>query len=214
MKTDINNELDEIAFRYGTDKSSKFHDYMRYYDRHFRYFRDRPLRMLEIGVYNGASIRTWEDYFPHANLYAIDIDPTCKRHESDRTKIYIGDQSDRLFLSRVLSESGPLHIVIDDGSHIYEHQLTSFESIFPMLPSGAIYAIEDLHTSYWPNWGVRPFSEFLKNRIDDINIHGKSTWANYENDLDRDRIKANLNIYELHIESMHFYPSLVFIHKR
>jgi cephalosporin hydroxylase len=48
---------------------------------------------------------------------------------------------------------GPFDIVIDDGSHVFEHQIASFEALFPLASSTAVYIVEDVHTSYLPDFG-------------------------------------------------------------
>jgi len=55
-------------------------------------YRDIEFNLLEIGVYNGASVKMWKEYFPKANIVAIDIDPRCKEYEEDRITIHIGDR--------------------------------------------------------------------------------------------------------------------------
>ena len=56
-------------------------------------------------------------------------------------------------LQRIIEEQGAPLVVIDDGSHIPAHVRESFRILFPLLPDGAIYCIEDTQTSYWPAWG-------------------------------------------------------------
>lgn len=44
-------------------------------------------------------------------------------------------------------------IILDDGSHISEHIITSFTTLFSELKPGGLYVIEDTQTSYWGgNW--------------------------------------------------------------
>jgi hypothetical protein len=86
----------------------------------------------------------WEDFFPNAIIYGIDIDLNCKKFEGGRRRIMIGDQSDPRFLSDVMRQIGTgLDIVIDDGSHHPSHQVASFDILFPQLSDHGIYAIED-----------------------------------------------------------------------
>ena len=66
---------------------------------------------------------------------------------------YLGDQTDPEILHRIIEEQGAPLVVIDDGSHIPAHVRESFRILFPLLPDGAIYCIEDIQTSYWPAWG-------------------------------------------------------------
>jgi demethylmacrocin O-methyltransferase len=54
------------------------------------------------------------------------------------------------FLDSVLAEHGAPELIIDDGSHINEHIITTFKHLFPRLKEGGYYVIEDTQTSYWP----------------------------------------------------------------
>jgi hypothetical protein len=44
---------------------------------------------------------------------------------------------------------GGIDVVIDDGSHVAEHQKISFDVLFPLVSDDGLYLCEDLHTSYW-----------------------------------------------------------------
>ena len=66
--------------------------------------------------------------------------------------------SHQAFLTSVVDEIGPLDIIIDDGSHLNEHVIRTFEILFPLLNEGGIYAVEDLQTSYWPDHGGSSFN--------------------------------------------------------
>lgn len=93
---------------------------------------------------SGNSLQMWEEFFPNAEVYGIDIDPECKKLESGRKNISIGDQSDEVFLKGVVSDAGGyFDIIIDDGSHVPLHQLSSFNYLFPYLSQHGIYVIED-----------------------------------------------------------------------
>ena len=68
-------------------------------------------------------------------------------------RFFRADQSSAEDLAGVLDAlGGRLDVVIDDGSHIGEHQWASFRSLFPALSPGGWYVLEDLSTSYWPNF--------------------------------------------------------------
>lgn len=136
--------LDELGILHGTDKSSLCHGYLDHYARAFEPFRMMPINVIEIGVMNGASTRTWRDYFPNATIVGIDIQERCRDYTADRIVIEIGSQADARFLSDVLKRYPPT-IVIDDGSHLPEHQISSFELIYPSIRPGGAYVVEDLH---------------------------------------------------------------------
>ncbi|MGI9263102.1 MAG: class I SAM-dependent methyltransferase, partial [Woeseiaceae bacterium] len=75
----------------------KWHHYFDIYARHFERFRDRPIRMLEIGVFRGGSLRMWKDYsHPDSTIVGIDVDESCAAHEiADRNVfVRIGSQAD------------------------------------------------------------------------------------------------------------------------
>ncbi len=178
----MNNPLDLLARRHATDKGPDGHAYTTGYFALFAPLRERGLALLEIGVASGASLRMWEDFFPNARIFGIDEDPAAARHASARARIFIGDQVDADFLAKVVLETGPLDVVIDDGSHHPDHQLASLRALFPHLRDGGVYVIEDLGCSFLPRYGPsaglgNPGSavEYLKRLLDVIHatpIHG------------------------------------------
>ena len=128
----------------------KWHHYFEIYERHLARLRPANPTLLEIGVQGGGSLEMWRQYFGNsAPIYGMDIDPTVQRHEDIATKIFIGDQADPAFLGDVLAQTGPLDLVIDDGGHTANQQITSFETIYPTLSETGIYLVEDTHTSLW-----------------------------------------------------------------
>lgn len=207
-------DLIELAIRYGTDKWNS-HWYIRHYQRHFRRLRRKRLKLLEIGVggygspyQGGASLRMWKAYFPHAMIYGIDIYDK-KAFEEDRIRIFQGSQDDPSFLNEVVREVGGLDIVIDDGSHINEHVIKSFQFLFPLLNDRAIYVVEDTQTSYWPNFGGSSIDHdnrdtimgYFKSLIDGLN-HEEFIRPGYAP-----------SYFDTHIAGMSFYHNLVFIFK-
>jgi hypothetical protein len=157
----INDDIDpltRLAIKHGTDKWGQ-HFYTPVYHSLFMHMRDRPVRLLEIGVggYNfrkvgGASLAMWADYFPKGHILGIDISE--KKLELDpRIQVRRGSQDDPVFLARMSEEHGPFDILIDDGSHIPKHVTASFNILFPKLADGGLYVIEDVQTCYWPQFG-------------------------------------------------------------
>ncbi|NNE37607.1 MAG: hypothetical protein HKN08_04815 [Gammaproteobacteria bacterium] len=139
---DRDNLLEKLAEKYMPSKRT--HNYLIYYWMHFRDIRLEVKSVLEIGVQTDRSIRMWEEFFPNAIIYGIDIDPECKQFEGGRRKIMIGDQSDYNFLHDVTQQSSEtFDIVIDDGSHQIEHQLKTVDFLLPKISTHGIYVIED-----------------------------------------------------------------------
>ena len=126
-------KLQQIGNKHQTDKSRHTYKnitYLDIYEKFFKHKREAVKNFVEIGVLNGASLRTWKDYFPNANIFGIDIDPECKNLEEDRIKIFIGDQNDDDFLKTIKTEIPQIDILIDDGSHITRHQIKTFNYLF------------------------------------------------------------------------------------
>lgn len=139
--------LDMIGVLENTDKSSSGHGYLQYYEEILRPLRQERFTLLEIGVAGGGSLRTWKTYFPHAQIIGLDINPDCKAYEEERIRIEIGSQDDPALLDRIVANDPPL-IVVDDGSHMAHHMITTFERLFPALLPGGYYFFEDAYMHY------------------------------------------------------------------
>jgi hypothetical protein len=169
--------LDELGLKYKTDKASSGHDYLRHYEFYFQQMRSTVSRIIEIGGLDGASLRMWEEYFPAAEIVCVDIDPKVKGFEGGRISVEIGNAGDASYLKTLRDKYLTADIVIDDGSHRWDHQRLAFRSLFPMVSAGGYYVVEDLHTSFEPNFSGQdeiPFIELLKDKVDYLNIRGKN----------------------------------------
>lgn len=153
----------------------KWKHYFPAYEQHLSRFVNRPMLFLEIGVSKGGSLEMWKRYFgPHAQIVGIDLDPSCAIHEQDQISIRIGDQSDTAFLQSVLDEFGIPDVVLDDGSHMMNHLVETFQYLYPRISPNGVYFVEDLHTCYWEEYGGQlrqenTFIEVSKNLIDELN---------------------------------------------
>ncbi len=180
----------------------KWHHYLPIYDRYFSPWREKPVRFLEIGVSKGGSLAMWRKYFgPDAIIYGIDIDEACRAHDGIDGQVRIGSQTDTAFLSSVIEEMGGVDIVLDDGSHHMSHIPVTLEHLMPKVAQGGLYMIEDLHTSYWKNWGGgffsrRNFFNYIRRLIDD-----QHHWYHVSG-------KSNPQVSD-HITSIHIYDSIV-----
>src|SRR5437764_531768 len=152
-------DLEALAARYYSDKGGGLHWFTPHYERHMNALRDKPVRVLEIGVggymtttYGGGSLRMWRRFFPRGLVYGLDIfDKTVA--DQPRVETLIGSQNDPEYRVGMAQRYGPFDVVIDDGSHVNEHVRTSFRTLFPYLRDGGVYAIEDLWTAYCPGYG-------------------------------------------------------------
>ena len=112
-------------------------------------------------------------------------------------------------MNGVTEEIGEIDVIIDDGSHINEHVIETFNLLFPKLKDGGIYVIEDTQTSYWEEYGG-----------DSKNLCNPKTMMNYFKSLtdalnNQEYIIPNYkqNYFDKKIVSMHFYHNMIFIYK-
>ncbi len=139
-------DLDIVGAMENADKSScvaMAWDYLRHYESALRDLRDADINLIEIGVQNGNSTRVWKWFFSQAQITGIDINPKCVKSAQKRVKIEIGSQTDGPFLDRVCEENPPT-IIVDDGSHVSEHIIFSFERMFSKVLPGGFYIVEDI----------------------------------------------------------------------
>ncbi len=203
--------LDYLASVHGTDK--RRHGYTKHYCHHFHALRYQKLKLFEIGVGGadsgpgGASLRMWKDYFPKAEIFGLDC--YDKSHlNQHRIKVFQGDQNDPALLNDLASRWGPFDIVIDDGSHVSEHIITTFKALFPHVTENGVYVIEDLFYSYADRHGgsvvefdnPRTSLGMLKTVIDDM--HFKYIGMG-----------RKPHSYGDHIIELAFYPKICFIQK-
>jgi hypothetical protein len=206
--------LTALANIHGSDKWGG-HWYTPHYERHFKNLRKKKLKILEIGVggykdpkTGGASLRMWKYYFSRSQIYSIDVYDKSSIEEH-RLKIFRGSQNDPGFLRNVVETMGGLDIVIDDGSHLNEHVITSFRTLFPLLAEDGIYVIEDTQTSYWPKFGGDSYDLHNPNTIMSF-LKALTDGLNYEEIARRDYQPSH---FDQNIVSLHFYHNLVFIYK-
>lgn len=161
---------------------NKWRHYFPIYERHLTSWRNKTITILEIGVDKGGSLQMWQRFFgPMATIVGIDLNPESIEAEQDGIHVRIGDQSSPEFLSTLIEEFGPFDIVIDDGSHMMEHMLASFNFLYPTLSKNGLYIIEDTHTCYWPEFGggvdnPNTFINISKNHLDELNsFHARDT---------------------------------------
>jgi hypothetical protein len=174
MLRDIINKYSAQACRYGTDKGT-VHSYTDVYEVIFEGKQNEHLIITEIGVAGGFSIQCWLEYFKNSKIYAVDINwSECEFTNWPEDKVI------RLNADATKTETAeliePSDIIIDDGSHLIQDQIASFNLLYPKMNTGGIYIIEDVtdlvtlllaidkYTATYQVYDRRP----IKNRFDDI----------------------------------------------
>jgi hypothetical protein len=187
--------------------------YLDIYERCLAPVRGQPIRLLEIGIAGGASMRMWRDYLPRAQLVGLDVIERPTLLPASVTYIQ-GDQAGVQAL-HAARHAGPFDVIIDDAAHVADLAKASFEYLFPLaLRSGGLYVVEDIGTGYMPEFrdggpyadppNVGPMHPshhygmvgWIKQLVDEMHLHALA------------HARARFAI-----ESMQFHPHLVAIRK-
>jgi hypothetical protein len=136
-----------LANRHRSDKGTHGHSFTDFYESYLGPIRDRVMNVLEIGVWKGASVRTWADYFPNALVHGIDIDTSQVEGElPEQVRLHQADQANREQLWDA-TDGQTFDLIVDDGGHTMEQQQVTLAALFGCLRPGGIYILEDVHTS-------------------------------------------------------------------
>jgi len=137
-------ECSDRKIKFGTDKNTT-HSYGPLYKKIFKEELEgrENLRILEIGVYGGGFTRVLHKLFPDAHIYCLDIsfkkyqyvknNPQIHLYEKDGTK-----KETAAFINQTFD------LIIEDGSHLVEHQKKTLDVFAPYLKENGIYITEDI----------------------------------------------------------------------
>lgn len=161
----IYGELTRLANKNLTDKGTLdhtpgsgwngwIHNYCDFYQSFLEPIRLSAKKVLEIGVWRGGSVKMWRDYFPNAEIVGFDLDLSEVKGElGERITLVQGDQTNREQLAALGDD---FDLIVDDGGHTMEQQQVTLAVMFPKLRPGGFYILEDLHTSFLPDFGIEP----------------------------------------------------------
>ncbi len=199
----------------------KWLHYFPIYERFFGEYRKRPIRFLEVGVFQGHSLKMWRRYFhPDTVIVGIDINPDCTRFEDAPSNVHvrIGDQSDTVFLEKVIREFGPFDIILDDGSHICSHMVKTFDYAFLNgLTDNGLYLAEDTHTNFWLNYRDQTYSfiDLGKDLVDYSHAHyvNHETIADFEKGNPQRLSSISVPRIGREIQEISFFDSIIAIRR-
>src|SRR5580704_16421181 len=174
--------LTELYKSHAGKVSDKWSFYLDEYDRILTPYRDKAVRLLELGIQNGGSLELWDQFFRNAEkLVGCDVNPSCAglKYDSARIAVVVADSNTKEAQRAILSHCSRFDIIIDDGSHRPGDIVRFFCQYFQYLDEGGLYLVEDLHCSYWKEFAgglFHPHSSinFFK-RLSDVVNH--EHWA-------------------------------------
>jgi trans-aconitate methyltransferase len=169
-------DLDQLMNKYGSDKTRN--GYVPMYHSFLKHLRSTPIQLLEVGIgtmipgapssmvgYSlpgyapGGSLRAWRDYFPQGEIVGVDIQEDTQFVE-ERIQTFLADSSSKEQLDSVLG-TRTFDVIIDDGLHYDETQMTTLENLWARVRPGGYYIIEDV-----TEWSRIPTQ--FRNRIESI----------------------------------------------
>jgi SAM-dependent methyltransferase len=206
-----------------THHGHKWTHYFAIYQAVFGPRRAEPMRILEIGVLLGSSLRLWKQYIAHPEtvVVGIDIRPECIEFDApaDGIRVRIGSQADAAFLKRVVEEFGPFDLIIDDGSHHSSNMIASFNHLYAEgLKDTGIYFVEDLHANYWLPWrdSRKSFLDLCKELIEHMHAHYRRASAAaffIDKPSDQPMVALEVPLITTMIKEIRFFDSIVAIYK-
>ncbi|MDC0473067.1 class I SAM-dependent methyltransferase [Pelagibacteraceae bacterium] len=141
--------LDSLFKKYKSDKHN--HKYSFVYENFLKNLKNKKLKILEIGVADGSSIRAWSHFFKKSLIVGVDIkeiDLKKNKLNEKNIKIHCGSQTDESFINFIINKYKKFDIIIDDGSHFPKDVIKTFQLLFNALNKNGFYFVEDTQTSY------------------------------------------------------------------
>lgn len=143
-------KLGSVFTKHKCDKSKK-HQYDVVYEKYFD--QDKELKILEVGIFRGESMKAHLEYLPKATLYGIDLFDRIKPEyipvlEDPRVN-WISSSSMAEELPDLIREKWgdiKFDIIIDDGAHWPEANRLTLHNLKDFLKDDGVYFIEDV----WP----------------------------------------------------------------
>lgn len=177
----------------------KWTHYFDAYHSHLARFVGRPVRVVEVGILGGGSLEMWAAYFgDQCHVCGIDIQPACTQYARDGVSVLIGDQRDRQFWATFKQKVPEVDVLIDDGGHQPEAQITTLEEMLPHLRPGGVFLCEDIH-------GIQhPFAAYAAGLVGQLN---------HMNVTQRGEARCSPSPFQKTVHSIHFYPFLMVIEK-
>jgi Methyltransferase domain len=172
----------------------KWEHYFPIYHRHLSQFCGSDVHLVEVGVAGGGSLGMWRDYLgPSAHICGIDINPACKRFAGPGTEVVIGNQASPEFWRSFLKDHPRIDVLIDDGGHLPNQQVTTLVSLLEHIEPGGVYVCEDIHGQF------HPFHSFIDGLTRELNTIQPAPAV------------ARVNALQSRVHSVHRYPILTVI---
>lgn len=160
--------LGQLFSKHGSDKTDP-HAYNKTYA---KILPEKLDNLLEIGISNTdadhSSLHAWSELYPDAKIWGADI-VVEKLINKENISSYLLDQSSEGSLSNFkLFLKDKFDVIIDDGSHYFEHAKLTLDLLLENLKDDGLYCIEDIAKAplWYCNQTVQQWVEYLDTRTD------------------------------------------------
>lgn len=131
----------------GDRHPSHKHFYIDVYDAMFSDWKDKPIRLMELGIASGASLLMWSKYFTRGTITGLDIvSPVREDYLSKLPNVTmaIGDAYQKDNSNYILQNLPQQDVFIEDGAHDIDNQITALKQYHKLVRSGGYYICEDM----------------------------------------------------------------------
>lgn len=132
-------KISEQLTAFGSDKCTD-HSYGQFYDDLFA--RLKPKRILEVGVYHGASAKAWCS-LDHVERF-VGVDKKDPGGLPEKCTVIEATTPDFREIVNQLDALPPFDLIIDDGSHTPLDQIAAAFVLLQFLAPGGVYVVEDI----------------------------------------------------------------------
>ncbi len=187
------------------------------------HLRNEKFTFVELGCYQGNSLRLWKEYFQNSHIIGVDINPEyiIKEDRIECIKANVVEEDITSLLLEYSEKYGKIYCIIDDCEHSWSGQRLAFEKLFPILDSGGFYIIEDLEFGVYgdSDWECppkildsQPFFNYIQDRMNIMRISTNCKRTKYHPYFSE--IPKYLQDIELSIDMISSVPGAFIIRKK
>lgn len=202
--------------------------YYEIYQNYFKPYLGQSLKLMEVGVFKGESLKILSEFFSESDILGVDLE--MKDIDFSKYANINYEQADQTNAEALVTLSDKYapngwDIIIDDASHLGAFSQLTFEALFPKLKSGGLYIVEDWGTGYWKDWpDGGTYEKFQTTALPDTFIRRipshdfgmvgfvKSLVDLVHADAIRHSWKSDF-LFTNTVEYIHFYPGVVILKK-
>lgn len=170
--------LELLADNTRTDKNT-LHSYLPLYQQLLAHKKNSAKNVLEVGIYQGGSIKLWHDFFPNAKVYGLDIVHNDNIWDGIKNKERIilhtstDAYNDEFFNANFLDKGIKFDFMLDDGPHTLESMIQFIKLYSKLMTDDGILIIEDVASPDWIDILKNVVPEELKQYIKTYDLRHK-----------------------------------------